>query len=295
MEETPVTTPLRQRMIEDLRLGGLSERTQEAYVRSVRQLAEHYGKSPDRIDEEELRQYFLHLKDVRKLMRGSITIAICGIQFFYQKTLQRDWQVFDIARPPREARLPVVLSRDEVQQVLACVRIAVYRACLTTIYSCGLRLREGTHLEPGDIDGERKVVHVRGKGGRDRIVPIAERTLVLLREHWKTHRSPDWVFPAPTRRGLAHSLTHEGGPVTRSSLQSCLRRAVQKSSVRKKASVHTLRHSYATHLLEDGVDLRIIQGYLGHSSPKTTSLYTHLTSEVRKATRDPIERLMDRM
>ncbi len=288
-----MTTLLRQRMIDDLKLAGYSERTQEAYVASVRKLSEHYSRSPDLIDEEELRRYFLYLKDERKLKRGSITIALCGIKFFYQKTLQRQWSVFDIARPPREVRLPVVLSREEVTQILAGVRIAVYRVCLVTIYTCGLRLREGTHLQPSDIDGERKVVHVHGKGRRDRIVPIPERTLALLREHWKTHRSTDWIFPAPTRRGLEHSLAHQGGPVTRSSLQSCLRRAVERSPVRKKASVHTLRHSYATHLLEDGVDLRIIQGYLGHSSPKTTSLYTHLTAEVRKATRDPVERLMD--
>jgi integrase/recombinase XerD len=287
------TTPLRQRMIDDLKLAGYSERTQEAYVASVRKLAEHYSRAPDLIDEEELRRYFLYLKDERKLKRGSITVALCGIKFFYQKTLQQQWSVFDIARPPREARLPVVLTREEVHEILAGIRIAVYRVCLITIYSCGLRLREGTRLQPSDIYGERKVVQVHGKGRRDRIVPIPERTLALLREHWKTHRSPDWLFPAPTRRGLQHSLTHDGGPVTRSSLQSCLRRAVQRSDVRKKASVHTLRHSYATHLLEAGVDLRIIQGYLGHSSPKTTSLYTHLTAEVRRATRDPVERLMD--
>jgi len=288
-----MTTPLRQRMTDDLKLAGYSVRTQQAYVASVRKLAEHFGRSPDLISEEDLRRYFLYLKDERKLKRGSITIALCGIKFFYQKTLQRQWCVFDIARPPREARLPVVLSREEVHEILACVRIAVYRVCLITLYSCGLRLREGTHLQPRDIDGERKVVHVRGKGSRDRIVPLPLQTLALLRAHWKTHRSPDWIFPAPTRRGLAHSLAHDGGPVTRSSLQSCLRRAVARSGVRKKASVHTLRHSYATHLLEDGLDLRIIQGYLGHRSPKTTSLYTHLTAEVREATRDPVERLMD--
>jgi len=280
-------------MIDDLKLAGYSERTQEAYVASVRHLAEHYGRSPDLINEEDLRSYFLYLKDERKLKRGSITVALCGIKFFYQKTLQHQWSVFDIARPPRETRLPVVLSHDEVIQILAGIRIAVYRVCLVTIYACGLRLREGTHLKPSGIDGEREVIHVCGKGSRDRIVPIPKRTLVLLREHWKTHRSPDWLFPAPTRHGLAHSLSHDGGPVTRSSIQSSLRRAVLASSVRKKASVHTLRHSYATRLLEDGVDLRIIQGYLGHSSPKTTSLYTHLTTEVRKSTRDPIEHLMD--
>ncbi len=288
-----MTTPLRQRMIDDLKLAGYSTRTQEAYVATVRRLSEHYSRSPEQIDEEELRRYFLYIKDERKLSRSSITIALCGIKFFYQKTLQQQWSLFDIARPPRETKLPVVLSRDEVSQILAEVRTPLYRTCLITIYSCGLRLREGTHLQPQNIDGVRKVVHVRGKGQRDRIVPIPERTLLLLREYWKSHRSPDWLFPAPTRRGTAHSVAHNGGHVTRSSLQSCLRRAVEKSPVRKKASVHTLRHSYATHLLEDGVDLRIIQGYLGHSSPKTTCLYTHLTPEVRRATRDPVERLMD--
>lgn len=287
------TTPLRQRMIEDLKLAGYSERTQQAYVDSVRKLSEHFARSPDLLDDEDLRHYFLYLEEERKLARSSITVALCGIRFFYRKTLRREWGVFDIVRPPREARLPVVLTRDEVQTILAGIRIAVYRACLVTIYSCGLRLREGTQLQPADIDGERHVVRVRGKGRRDRIVPIPERTLALLREHWKTHRSPDWLFPAPTRRGLAHSLAHAGGPVTRSSVQSCLRRAVKQSAVRKHASVHTLRHSYATHLLEDGVDLRIIQGYLGHANPKTTSLYTHLTAEVRLATRHPVERLMD--
>jgi len=280
-------------MIDDLKLAGYSTRTQEAYVATVRRLSEHYSRSPDRINEEELRRYFLYTKDERKLSRSSITIALCGIKFFYQKTLQQQWSLFDIARPPRETKLPVVLSRDEVTQILAEVRTPLYRACLITIYSCGLRLREGTHLQPQNIDGVRKVVHVRGKGLRDRIVPIPERTLLLLREYWKSHRSPDWLFPAPTRRGTPHSVAHNGGHVTRSSLQSCLRRAVEKSPVRKKASVHTLRHSYETHLLEDGVDLRIIQGYLGHRSPKTTCLYTHLTPEVRRATRDPVERLMD--
>ena len=128
-----MTTPLRQRMIDDLRLAGYSERTQQAYVASVRKLAEHYRRSPDQIDEEALRRYFLYLKDERSLKRGSITIALCGIKFFYQKTLQRQWSVFDIARPAREARLPVVLSREEVQTILAGIRIAVYRLCLFTI------------------------------------------------------------------------------------------------------------------------------------------------------------------
>jgi site-specific recombinase XerD len=137
-------------MIEDLELRGYSQRTQQAYVSSVRQLAVHYAKPPDRISEAELRDYFLYLKDTRKLARASITIALCGIKFFYQHTLGRDWQIFDIVRPPRERRLPVVLSRGEVRQILACVRIRVYRVCLTTIYACGLRLMEWSYL--GSVD-----------------------------------------------------------------------------------------------------------------------------------------------
>jgi site-specific recombinase XerD len=136
------------------------------------------------------------------------------------------------------------------------------------------------------------LLHITGKGNRDRCVPLPEATLLLLREHWRTHRCPEWIFPAPTRHGLEHSLTHGGGPVTRCSVQSAFARAVEKSGVRKRAHVHTLRHSYATHLLEQGVNLRIIQSALGHTSPKTTAIYTHLTQDVRKAALDPINRLM---
>jgi site-specific recombinase XerD len=285
-------TPLRRRLLEDLTLRGYAPRTREAYVASVRQLAEHYGRSPDRITEAELRDYFLYLKDEKKLGRSSITIALCGIKLFYQQTLGRDWQIFDIVRPPREKRLPVVLSRREVQQILALVRLPVYRVCLTTIYACGLRLLEGARLAVADIDSARGCVHVHGKGGRDRYVPLPQSMLERLRGHWRTHRSPQWLFPAPTRRGLAHSLAHDGGPLTRSSLQSAFRRALQQSGLRKRAHVHSLRHSYATHLLEDGVNLRLIQAYLGHTRPRTTAVYTHLTQEVRRAGRDPVERLM---
>lgn len=287
-------TTLRARMMQDLVLAGYAERTQGAYLTAVRQLAEHFRRSPDQLGEEEIRAYFVYLREERELARSSMTIAICGIKFFYEKTLSRQWAVFDVVRPPRETKLPVVLSRDEVQALLREIRMPVYRTCLTTIYACGLRLSEGCRLRPVDIDGERHLVHVRsGKGKRDRYVPLPTATLAMLREHWCTHRSPSWLFPAPTRKGLAHSLAHDGGAVTRCSVQSALGRAVQQSGIRKKASVHTLRHSYATHLLEDGVDLRIIQTYLGHASIKTTSVYTHLTPEVRQSTRDPVERLMD--
>ncbi len=285
-------TPLRQRMLEDMQLKGFSARTQECYVGAVRQLAEHFHRRPDQISEEELRQYFLYLANEKKVARATATIALCGIKFFFQTSLGRAWTVFELVRPPRQHKLPVVLSREEVCRILPAVRIPVYRVCLTTIYSCGLRLLEGARLKPSHVDGARLLLHLPGKGNRDRYIPLPTATLDLLRQHWRTHRSPEWLFPAPTRHGLKHSLAHDGGPVTRSSLQSAFRSALKQSGVHKRAHVHTLRHSYATHLLEDGVNLRIIQAALGHASPKTTAIYTHLTQEVRQAAREPINRLM---
>ena len=285
-------TPLRQRMIEDMQLRGFSARTQECYVAAVRQLAAHYHTRPDRLSEEDLRRYFLYLANEKKVARATATIALCGIKFFYEHTLQQHWTTLRFVRPPREKKLPVVLSRDEVRRILAEVRIPVYRACLTTIYACGLRLLEGAHLQVADVDSGRRLLHIHGKGKQDRYVPLPDPTLELLRAHWRTHRSPVWVFPAPTRHGLAHALAHGGGPVTRSSLQSAFRRALKRSGIAKRAHVHTLRHSYATHLLEAGVNLRIIQANLGHGSARTTQVYTHLTREVQATLTDPLNQLM---
>ena len=284
-------TPLRQRMVEDMQLRGLSEKTQEAYVRAVRQLAEHYGKSPDRISEEELRQYFLYLKNGKRSSPSAVTIALCGIKFFYEQTLKREWATFDLVRPRREKKLPVVLSVAEVHRILGCLRRPRYRVCLSTIYSCGLRLQEGVHLQVRDIDSDRMVVHVRkGKGAKDRYVPLPMPTLKMLRQHWSTHRHPRWLFPASTRTDLPPSAAIR--PIHVSSVQKAFKAALQESGVQKPATVHTLRHSYATHLLEAGVNLRIIQAYLGHSSPKTTALYTHLTRKTEDLAAEAINRVM---
>ena len=164
-------------MIEDLHLRGMSERTQEMYVRAVRQLAEHYRKAPDHITEEDLRQYFLYLKNVKKYSRSASTMALCGIKFFYVHTLKIDWPTLHVVRPPHEQKLPVILSMEEVRRILGCIRLPRYRVCLSTIYSCGLRLQEGTHLQVADIDSARMLLHVRhGKGGKDRYVPLPHRT-----------------------------------------------------------------------------------------------------------------------
>jgi site-specific recombinase XerD len=252
-----------------MQLKGLAVRTQEAYVNAVLQLSRRYKKSPDCIEEEELREYFLYLKNEKRVAESTFTIALCGIKFFYEQTLGKEWHTLQLVRPDRKKKLPVVLSTDEVKRVLDCVHRFQYQICLHTIYACGLRLLEGTRLRVKDIDSDRQMIHVvEGKGGKDRYVPLPDHTLKLLRHLWVTHRNPDWMFPA--HHGL--DAMHE------SSLQKAFRAALRESGVHKDVSVHTLRHSYATHLLEAGVDLRIIQAYLGHASPATTAIYTHLTS-----------------
>ena len=284
-------TELQQKMIECLQLRGLSERTQDMYVRAVRQLSEHYHKSPDLITEEELRQYFLYLKNVKHYARNTTTIAICGIRFFFERTLEKEWTIFNLVRPAPEKKLPVILSRAEVRQILAGVRRPRYRVCLATIYSCGLRLQEGTNLRVADIDSARLMIHVRhGKGAKDRYVPLPERTLQLLRQYWKQHRNPVLLFPAEGRDHIKLSQATE--PMSKSSVQQAFRAALKQSRINKRASVHTLRHSWATHLLEAGVNLRLIQEWLGHSSPATTSVYTHLTVKAEQLGAAAINQLM---
>ena len=280
-------TVLRQKMIEDMQLRGFALRTQEAYLLAVRQMARYYNKSPDLVTEEELRQYFLYLKNVKHAARNTCTIALCGIKFFFQHTLGREWKTFDFLRPPHEHKLPVVLSVEEVGRILNCVHHQRYRVCLTLIYACGLRLLEGVRLRVTEIDGERKMLHLHhGKGGKDRYVPLPPACLKMLRLHWQTHRNPIWLFPA-LRMGRQADQ-----PMNESALQRAFRAALKESSVRKKATVHSLRHSYATHLLEAGVNLRIIQSYLGHASPTTTAIYTHLTSNTHAHTSDKINELV---
>jgi integrase/recombinase XerD len=224
-------------------------------VRAVRQLAAYYHRSPDQISEEELRQYLLYLKNVKGASRSACTIALCGLKFFYQHTLQREWTTLELARVPRAKTLPVVLSREEVRRVLACLRLPVYRACLSTIYACGLRLQEGVYLQVGDIDSGRMVVRVRqSKGRKDRHAPLPVSTLAMLRGYWRSHRHAVWLFPARTADGRHPSQAER--PVSVSSVQRAFRSALQASGVQKAATVHTLRHSYATHLLEAGAGKR---------------------------------------
>jgi integrase/recombinase XerD len=197
-------TPLRQKMIEDMQLRGLAERTQEAYVRAADGLAKYFGKSPAELSEAELRQYLLYLKNDKKVAAGTWLQITCGLKFLYRFTLRRKWTVLDLSKPDREQKLPVVLSREEVQRVLGCLRLPHYRVCLGTIYSCGLRLTEAVNLQVRDIDSSRMVIHIRrAKRRKDRYVPLPKRTLTQLRWYWQRHRNPngcspnDWMGTAP--------------------------------------------------------------------------------------------------
>jgi len=272
-------------MLEDMQLKGYAAATQAAYVHAVGRLARHYNKSPDLITEEELRRYLLAYQ--KQAARRSLQIALAAIRFFFEKTLQRSWPVLQLAHAPKARILPVVLSQAEVRSILKAVRAPVYRVCLRTIYSCGLRISEGAALQCTDVDSQRMVLRVRGKGNKDRYVPLAGPTLESLRDFWKLHRSKPWLFPAR----LQPRSSQQEGHISTDNLRIAFHTARQHSGVSKPARVHTLRHSYATHLMEEGVQLRLIQEILGHTSPCTTAIYTHLTAQVLDQITVPLQHL----
>lgn len=257
-------------MIEDMQLHGYAAKTREAYAGAVRGLARYYQRSPAEITQEEVRAYFLWLVKERGVARSTLTIHLSGIKFLFEVTLKREWLIFNLVRPQKRKKLPVVLSLEETKQLLSCVRIPKARMALTVIYACGLRLNEGLRLRVQDIDSPRMLIWIRnGKGGKDRYVPLPERLLVMLRTYWKLHKPSSYFF---FRKDKNTALSDN-------SLQHTFKAALRESGIRKAASIHTLRHSYATHLLERGVDLRVIQELLGHKSPQTTAVYTHLTDK----------------
>jgi integrase/recombinase XerD len=286
-----MTTALRQKMHHDLQLAGLSDGTQGAYLRAVRQLAVHFHTPPDRLNEAQVRDYLLHLKNDRNFASSSLGIAYNGIKFFYSHTAPRDWPTLQRLRVQTEKKLPDVLSIGEVRQLIGAVRTLRHRTYLWTVYSLGLRLTEGLNLQVGDIDSARMLVHVhRGKGAKDRFVPLPARTLTLLREYWVTHHNPVWLFPAIGGRRQATPSDH---PMVKTGVQDVMRRVVLQLRLRKAVSIHTLRHSYATHLLEAGVNLRLIQQYLGHNSLETTMVYLHLTTVSQEQAVAAINKLME--
>ncbi len=227
---------------EALQLSGKGDRTQANYTRAVRLLIEHFdNKSPDLITEEELQEYFLYCRNVRKWAPNTMGICYAGIRFFFENVLRRDWHILSMIRPQREHRLPTVLSTEEVRSILSRVTSPRNHAFLATVYSCGLRLREALYLEVSDIDKHRMMIHVhRGKGAKDRYVPLPHATYELLRKHWSTHKNPRLIFPS---RGIYKDGSDIQVPITIGTVQGALRSAIRAAGIQKRdVSVHTLRH-----------------------------------------------------
>jgi integrase/recombinase XerD len=275
-------TPLRKRMIEEMELRNFAPTTIHMYVDNVAKFAKHFGKSPELLGEEHARQYLLHLVEERKLAWGTYNQALAALRYLYRWVLKRGEVVRDIRAPRRERHLPVVLSLDEVRRFFAHVISYKHRMILMTAYSAGLRISEVVNLQVKDIDSERMVIHVRqGKRNKDRYTILSPVLWEMLRHYCWAARPVSYLFPG-------RSLDRH---VSASQVQKACIEAQAAAWIDKKISPHTFRHSFATHLLEAGTDLRVIQALLGHSSPQTTALYTRVSTKLIGSTRSPLDLL----
>jgi integrase/recombinase XerD len=276
-------TQLRKRMLEELQRRNYSQRTIESYLHAVEDFARHFGKSPDQLNQEHIRQYQLHLIQDRKFATNTIVARIAALRFFFVKTLRRPYQREDLPSPKRPQRLPTVLSQQEVGRLIDSADSLFHYAILMTLYSTGLRRAELCQLRVSDIDSPRMVIHVhKGKGNRDRDVPLSPKLLETLRAYWRWKKPQTWLFPS---RGQADAET----PITVKTVYFAVRQAAKRAGLQKRISPHTLRHSWATHLLENGADLRTIQILLGHADLEHTTVYLHMSQRHLQAVPNPIE------
>ena len=277
-------TELRRRMIEELRLRNYAPNTITVYIRCVAQFAQHFRLSPDGLGPEHIRQYQLFLVQSKKVSWPLFNQAVCALRFLYHHVLHRDWMIEYIPYPRHEAKLPVVLSPAEVAAVFEATHNLKHRTILMTIYAAGLRVSEVTHLRLSDIDSQRQIICVRqGKGHKDRQVMLSPKLLEVLRIYWKSYRPRVWLFPGESPEQ----------PVSSETVWRVCRHAGEAAHLSKPISPHTLRHCFATHLLEEATDLRRIQVLLGHRNLKTTARYLHVSNLAVRTTVSPLERLPD--
>ena len=278
-----MTTPLRQRMIDDLKIRNRSPRTIESYVSHVARFAKFHGRSPELLGAEEVRAYQKHMLD-RGTSWSLFNQAVCALKFLYRVTLHVAWSVEQIPYGRKPRKLPIVLSQEEVVRLIEAVRHPVCRMALLTAYAAGLRITETVALKPGHLDAARMLLHVElGKGQKPRLVPLSEVLLKQLRDYWRSDRprvkdSP-WLFPS----------ADPAKPIDVTTIQKACQRARNAAGLKKQATPHTLRHCYATHLLEAGTDLRTVQALLGHASLSTTAIYTHVKRKLVTATKSPLD------
>jgi len=271
-------------MIEDLRIRNRSEGTQKSYIRQVAAFARHFGRSPADLGPEHVRAWQVHLVEERGVCWSTLNVAVCALRFLYRITLGRDWALDLIPFAKPEKKLPVVLSPQEVKRLLDAVAIPKHHAMLSVAYAGGLRVSEVAGLRIENIDSERMVIHVQaGKGKKDRFVPLSPRLLDELRAYWRISRPRPFLFPGQD----------PAQPITRETIWRVCRRAADKAGLAKRVSPHTLRHCFATHLLEAGEDIRTIQMLLGHRALRTTCRYTHVSVEKLRSVRTPLDLLPD--
>jgi len=273
-----------------LKLQGKARKTTDSYARAVRRVAAHFDRCPDKLNAEDLKGYFASLIDTRSW--SLVKIERCGLQFFFKHVLEQEWPWVTILKPPVVQSLPDVLSVEEIARLILLSRERRYQTFWLTTYSMGLRLGEALHLRVGDIDTARGQVHIRcGKGRKDRFVVLPALTLACLRRYWRDHRHPELLFPGrPGPGGTAAT-----GVMDRGSTQKAFARVVADGGIRKRVSIHSLRHAYATHLIEVGLNLRGVQELLGHACPKTTARYVHMTDKARDDRRVLIDGLMGQL
>ena len=277
-----MSTALRERMISDMQLRRLSARTIKTYVHHVANFAAFFHKSPEELGPEEIRQYQLYLVEEKKASWATFNQAVCALRFLYRVTLSKNWAIPHIPYSKKERVLPVVLSLEEVGQLLQSVTSLKFRAVLTTAYAAGLRLSEVISLHVSDIDSSRMLIRVRqGKGRKDRYVMLSPVLLEILRRYWRAARPTDYLFPGQKK----------GQHLNPSSVQKACRQAVKEAGLKKHVTVHTLRHCFATHLLEAGTDIRLIQLLLGHANLRTTQIYTHVSPQRAQEVVSPLDRI----
>lgn len=282
-----------RKFLECLDLRGVSERTKVDYFRRIKPLEKYYSKDPTTLSIQQIREYFLHLIRVKKLSPATLKSSFFSIRFFYIHTVGLKKENFNFYKPKIEFKLPVVLNREEVKKIISMVRIYDYWILLTLAYQCGLRVSEVVSIKIADIDGELKTITIRNsKGNKDRTVPLPEKLYFQLREYWKTHRNRSLLFPLKhsNTKNFDRENTTKHIPIRTAQKVMSLTR--KDAGILKKATFHTLRHSYATHLLEAGVNIKIIQHLLGHNSLRSTMIYLHLTNASQQKSVEIINGLM---
>jgi len=272
-------------MLEELQRRNYSSETTRAYLFAVKDFAGYFGKRPDQLGQEHLRQYQLHLLNDRKLAVETIVGRISALRFFFVKVLRRPYREIDLVYPKRPERLPVILSEEEVARLIESAITSYHRVILMTLYGTGLRREELCRLKVTDIDSQRMVVHVRqGKGNKDRDVTLSPRLLEVLRAYWKWRKPKTYLFPSLYRKQPEQ-------PIDSKTVWYAVREAARRAGIKKKVSPHLLRHSWATHLLERGTDLKTIQVLLGHVDLEATTIYLHLSRHHMQTVNNPIEAL----